>query len=856
MSGRAAPGERSLPAVSNMIASRAALSPRPYWHHFAVNIFSPAILTFALFLVVIFAVILPTMRKNIVERKKEMIRELTQAAWSELASLHEQEKRGTLNRAAAQAAAVGRIKVMRYGDDGKDYFWISDTETRMVMHPYRPELDGQSLLEYSDPAGKKLFVEYTRIVRAQGDGYAEYLWQWKDDELRVVPKLSYVKGFAPWGWIVGTGIYLEDVRAEISQMIRRVWQVSLGISAAIAVLLTYIAKQGLDLERRRWTAETALRDSEEKYRLLVEGTTEGVLLVLQDRPVYANRTLLDRLGYTASELVELPLERIIEAVAAGGPAAAAQRARVTAKNGEVSEVLLTSAAVTIGDRPGQILTVKEAAARRKSEETFARLLADLQSMLPLATRSIKSSPLVLVACELDTPIHQAAAAMSRAKSSAILVRAPSGEAIGIVTDQDLRNRVLATGRNVAQPVSAIMSAPLVQISDRALLFEAARLMQERNLQHLVVTDERGGALGVLNATEVLHVQRHAVAMVLSEIQGAASPGELRDSRAKLPVFVKALLESGARVESVTRIMTAVSDAILGRLLALAETELGPPPAAYAFVALGSEAREEQTLATDQDNALIYADVPAERSEATQVYFLQLGEKVCGWLDLVGYRRCKGEVMACNPKWCQPLSRWRQYFTDCVAAANPQDLLDVNIFFDFRCAQGETDYVVQLRAHLQRILAGGGRNTFFFHLAQSTLQFRAPRGFFGNIQLESPGERPAAFNLKAAIIPLVNFARIYALQQGFAETNTLDRLRRLRDQGQLVPSSHDELAQAYTVLMLMRLTHQAAQWNRGVAPDNFIDLQELTQLDRSVLKKVFADLAVFQARLETDFARTA
>lgn len=839
-----------------MTAFSPARPPRPYWRHFTVNIISPAILTFALFLAVIFAVILPTMRKNIVERKKEMIRELTQAAWSELASLHEQEKQGVLDRAAAQAAAIGRIQVMRYGDEGKDYFWISDMQTQMVMHPYRPELNGRSLLEYADPAGKKLFVEYTKIVGAQGDGYVEYLWQWKDDERRVVPKLSYVKGFTPWGWIVGTGIYLEDVRAEISLMIRRVWQVSLGISGLIAVLLAYIAKQGLDLERRRWAAETALRESEEKYRLLVEGTTEGVLLVLQDRPVFANRTLLDRLGYTAEELVQLPLERIVEPVSSGGPAATERRVRLTAQNGEVTEVLLVSAPVTIGDKRGQILTLKDVAARRKTEETLARLLADLQSMLPLATRSIKSSPLLLVSCELATPIHQAAAAMSRAKSSAILVKSPAGEAIGIVTDQDFRTRVLAAGRNAALPVSTIMSAPLVQIADRALLFEAARLMQERNLQHLVVTDERGVALGVLTATEVLHVQRHAVAMVLSEIQGAASPEELRDSRAKLPVFVKALLEGGARVESVTRIMTTVSDAIVVRLIALAEAELGAPPAAYAFVVLGSEAREEQTLATDQDNALVYADVPPEQSEAAHAWFLRLGEKVCGWLDLVGYCRCKGEVMACNPKWCQPLAKWRQYFTDCITAANPQDLLDVNVFFDFRCAHGETGHVVQLRQHLRRLLEGEGRNTFFFHLAQSTLQFRSPRGFFGNIQLESSGERPAAFNIKAAIIPLVNFARLYALQHGFAETNTLERLRRLRDQGLLAPSSHDELTQAYTTLMLMRLTHQSAQLNSGAVPDNFIDLQKLTQLDRSVLKKVFADIAVFQARLQTDFARTA
>ncbi|MBI5387943.1 MAG: cache domain-containing protein [Verrucomicrobia bacterium] len=841
-----------------MKSEPSAHRPRPHWRHFAVNIISPAILTFALFSGLIFAVIIPTMKKNIIERKKEMIRELTQAAWSELAGLHEQEKQGALPRAAAQQAAIARIQTMRYGDDGKDYFWISDMQTRMVMHPYRAELNGQSLLDYSDPSGKKLFVEHTKVVREKGDGYVEYLWQWKDDEKRVVPKLSYVKGFTPWGWIVGTGIYLEDVRAEISQMIRRVLQISVGISAIIAALLAYISTQGLNLERRRWRAETALRESEEKYRLLVEGTTEGVLLVLQDRPVYANKTLLSRLGYAEEELAQLPLEKIIESVANGGLAAPAaeRRAKLTLKSGEVSDVLLASAPVTIGDKAGLVLTIKDVAARKKTEETLARLVADLQSMLPLATRSIKSSPLTLATCALDTPIHKAAAAMARAKSSAILVHSPAGEPIGIVTDEDLRNRVLAAGLPATQPIANIMSAPLVRIEDRALLFEAARVMQERKVQHLVVTDERGATRGILTGTEVLHAQRHAIGALLGEIQEAQSPEELRDSRAKLPVFVKALLESGARVESVTRIMTTVSDAILVRLVALAEAELGPPPAAFSFVVLGSEAREEQTLATDQDNAIIYADVPADQNEAVQTYFLRLGEKVCRWLDLVGYRRCKGEVMASNRKWCQPLSQWRQYFSECVTAAKPQDLLDVNVFFDFRCAHGEADFVRQLREHLHHLLDGEGKNTFFFHLAQSTLQFKAPRGFFGNIQLESSGERPAAFNVKAATIPLVNFARMYALQNRFAETNTIERLRRLREQGLLLPSSHDELAQAYTALMQMRLTHQAAQIGRGVEPDNFIDLQELTQLEHSVLKKIFADITVFQARLETDFARTA
>jgi PAS domain S-box-containing protein len=830
---------------------------RPQWRDFMVNIISPAIVTFGLFLCLIFAFILPTMKRNIIERKKEMIRELTQTAWSELAGTHEQETRGTLTREAAQQAAIDRVRAMRYGPDGKDYFWISDTRAHMVMHPYRMDLNGRNLLDYADPAGKKLFVEITRVAAEQGDGYVDYLWQWKDDENHVVPKLSYVKSFGPWGWIVGTGIYLEDVRAEINGMVRRVVWISVGISTVIAALLAYIIRQGMSLERRRSLAEAALRESGERYRLLVEETSQGMLLVLQGRPVYANRNLLNRLGYSAAELPNLQLDMILEALAEDQSAepGAERHARLISKSGARTDVLATSAPVTIDGAAGQILTLKEVAARRNSEQTIGRRVAELQSMLPLATRAIRASSLPLATCALDTPITQAAAAMARAKCSAILVLAPDGAAVGIVTDQDLRNRVLAAGRDASSTIATVMSAPLVRIKDRALLFEAARVMQEREVNHLVVTDDRGTTCGILTATEILHAQGHAIATLLGEIRDARTPGEVRDSRAKLPVFVKSLLDGGARVETVTRIMTAVSDAVLLRLIGLAEAELGPAPLPFAFVVLGSEAREEQTLATDQDNAILYADPAPEAAAAARDYFLRLGERVCAWLDLAGYSRCQGEVMACNPKWCKPLAEWREFYTTCVTMAAPQNLHDANIFLDLRCVHGEAGFASLLREHLHDLLDGGARDPFFFHLTQTTLRFKAPRGFFGNIQLESAGDH-AAFNIKASIIPLVNFARIYALRHRLLETNTLDRLSALRDLGILLPSSHDEMAQAYIELMQLRLAHQAAQTCRGDAPDNFLDPTEITQIERSMLKKIFADITVFQARLQSDFARTS
>ena len=212
-------------------------------------------------------------------------------------------------------------------------------------------------------------------------------------------------------------------------------------------------------------------------------------------------------------------------------------------------------------------------------------------------------------------------------------------------------------------------------------------------------------------------------------------------------------------------------------------------------------------------------------------------------------------MASNPKWCQPLSRWRDYFTGCVTAAGPQDLLDLNIFFDFRGACGEERLVTELRRHLDELL-GSDRPEFFFHLAQSTLQFKPPVGFFGRIQAESSVGHPEACNIKTGLIPLVNFARIYALKHHVTALHTLERLRQLREFGVLRPSSHDELAQDFRVLATMRLQHQVAQLRRRAAPDNLVDLGELTHLDETLLRRIFADIGVFQARLQTDFARTS
>jgi methyl-accepting chemotaxis protein len=169
-----------------------------------------------LFIGFIFLWVLPTTKQAVMRQKQEQIQFLVQSSLSLLKEYHQEEQQGRLTREEAQKQALTRIKALRYGPEGKDYFWINDFGPKMVMHPFRADLDGKDLSDFKDPQGKALFVEFVKTCRAQGAGFVDYMWQWKDDKTRIVPKISYVQGFPPWGWIIGTGVYTNDVGEELA----------------------------------------------------------------------------------------------------------------------------------------------------------------------------------------------------------------------------------------------------------------------------------------------------------------------------------------------------------------------------------------------------------------------------------------------------------------------------------------------------------------------------------------------------------------------------------------------------------------------------------------------------------------
>jgi len=327
---------------------------------FIMKIILPTLITLLLFILTIFLIVIPRFKSMIMYEKREMIRELTNSACSILEKFESYEREGLLTRAEAQKQAVEQIRHLRYGDENKDYFWISDMHPNMVVHPYRSDLQGKALDQFSDPMGKKLFLEFVKVVEAEGHGFVEYMWQWKDDPNQIASKLSYVKGFKPWGWIIGTGIYIEDVKKEIRSLTHNLILISLVISLVMVLLLAFIIQQSTRIEEERVEAENKLLESMEKYRTLVQATTEGLIMVMDDAITFANPRIQQLTGYTNEELAGKSFNMLLDDRDAMESLADGQfEVMLKTKDGTLRQTLVTVSSIAISEKNGKILTLKD-----------------------------------------------------------------------------------------------------------------------------------------------------------------------------------------------------------------------------------------------------------------------------------------------------------------------------------------------------------------------------------------------------------------------------------------------------------------------------------------------------------------
>ncbi|MGA8892147.1 MAG: DUF294 nucleotidyltransferase-like domain-containing protein [Anaeromyxobacteraceae bacterium] len=481
---------------------------------------------------------------------------------------------------------------------------------------------------------------------------------------------------------------------------------------------------------------------------------------------------------------------------------------------------------------------------------FHRLLADAHFAghfaAGLATRlesSLEHSPVATFRVDLAAPVEtlvrrpavwvdaaatvgDAARVMTEERVSSVLVR---GEPPGIVTDRDFRGRVLAQGLGPQTPLSRVLSRPLRSVEASMPVHEAWAVLLEANVHHLPVMQD-GAVVGVLTDTDLLKHTSQGPVAVLRLVEKLPSRESLPGYARKVTEMVAALLAGGLRPVVIAGFVAQLNDALMKRILHWAHQDLGEPPCPYAWIALGSEGRQEQTLLTDQDNALVFADEGA----GTREYFTALADRANTDLAAAGFPRCPGGYMARNH--CGTLSEFRDRFADWVGDPTAKGVLEAAIFFDFRRVAGSLDLTP-----LQEVLDSiPRREAFLRSLVRQALEFRPPPMLV--LRLRGGTEMDLK---RQGIAPVVFLARCYALAVGSHARNTLERLQAATRAGLMGADASATVIEAYRFLLGMRLRMQLKSISEGKPPTNVVSLSQLSAIERSRLKDSLRAIASWQ-----------
>jgi len=457
----------------------------------------------------------------------------------------------------------------------------------------------------------------------------------------------------------------------------------------------------------------------------------------------------------------------------------------------------------------------------------------------------------LISCAPECTIQQIAIRMRDARVSSIIIADAHGKGIGIVTDRDLRGKVVAAGLDPQQPVAKIMTSPVITIDQDDLAFEALLRMLNTGIHHLLVV-EHDKAVGVITSSDLMMLQGRSPLLVAKGVNQQKTVEELSTSLQRANEIVPLMFKEGAHPSSIARVLAEINDRVTLKLLELAEQACGAPPLAYCWVVLGSEGRKEQTFKTDQDNALIYADpVDDAQAETARTYFARFAEWMGDALERCGYPLCPGDYMARNSRWNQSLRAWKKMFASWIDTPEPAQALYTTIFFDLR-AVGPTPHLAdELRDDFLR--RARGQNVFLAHLARVAVGHTPPLGFFRSFVLEKSGPHKDTFNLKErGTGPMVDLVRLTALEHGIRETNTIERLHALAEANALPREQAQELEHTYEFLMLLRLRHQMQQASERVKPDNFLNPNALNSIERTTLREAFQTVSRYQADIAERF----
>ncbi len=463
-----------------------------------------------------------------------------------------------------------------------------------------------------------------------------------------------------------------------------------------------------------------------------------------------------------------------------------------------------------------------------------------------------------VGCVPETLVQEAARIMRAERIGSILVMDADRCPVGILTNSDLRDKVVAEGRLPDMPVEVLMSTPPVTIAADAPILEGLVLMARHGFHHLVLTEDGTATspiVGVISGQDIAHARGHDPVATIKRIEQADSLAVLAALREESFVMLRQLRHQGVPAVDLLRISTELSDRVAVRVLELVEAQLRAersdqaPELPWVWMALGSEGRREMSFKIDQDNALIYADPHDEaRARCAEQWFGELARRANEALEQVGFPRCPADMMASNPRWRQALSGWKRTFRRWIFEPDEKALLHASIFFDLRALYGASELVEQLKDDLQQTLQA--ERGFLSFMMRNALRNRPPLSFFRRFVLDRSGEQRPGFDIKLrGLMPIVDLARILALEAGYLRTTgTLDRLQAAAERIAEVRQTCQNLQEAYRLLTEVRLDHQLRQIEEGKPPDNHIAPEQLSGVQRKMLKIVFSMIQEAQEAL--------
>lgn len=475
----------------------------------------------------------------------------------------------------------------------------------------------------------------------------------------------------------------------------------------------------------------------------------------------------------------------------------------------------------------------------------ARTLPETHFSSPLFRKDQK-----LLSCSPETTIRQAAIAMKERTLGSVLILNRENLPLGIVTAKDLSWKVVAGEAAYADPISSIMSSPVITAPPDIPSDKAEMLMLRHRIHHICITEDgstQTPVLGILSQHDLL-VEQASPGALIRALLTAETPEALRDVRNKAEQLVERSLGGEMPVPHLSRIVSEINDAVTCRAIELCLAEIPPPGVDFCWLALGSAGRQEQLLRTDQDNALIFADVPEADLPAVKERLVQFAKRVNEILHLCGFEYCPADMMAGNPENCLPLSAWKARFDGWIRQPTPKALMYCTIFFDYRPVYGAAALAEQLREYLRQTVQS--QEVFFGLLAANALSNPPPLTFFRNFVVERSGSHHREFDIKArAMAPLADAARLLALHAGILHTvNTIQRFEQLAGVEEQNAGLYRMAAEAYEALM----GYRSAQGLKDGHASRYLDLDTLSKLDQANLRNCFIPIKELQTLIEVRF----